>query len=389
MDALTGASNFDICEAIILRLIEEYRDSDAMIAMLCKLSVARNVFQELKRRGIPFASCDVLEFDASAVFGISASACVLLVQLSEQPLSPDACNVYDLDRPAILKTRFGFSNGTFRSHLDRPADNFDGVCCFEWRQGVKHDCAKIMELTLRDGVLRNAAGELVDPEPEFVYPLVKSSMFKSPVICRFRKFVIVTQKKPREETDSLAWKAPKTWAYLNRNRRSFENRKSAIYRNAPPFSMFGVGEYSYARYKVGVSGFYKRPLFAVLYSEDEKPVMTDDTGYFIGFDRFDRAYVAMLLLNSERVQKFLADIAFPDAKRPYTKKLLQRIDFGKIAACVSFQELEQTEQSLRLTPYATDTMYKEFRAFAAERTEHEKIPLQFGGNGAMIAQQAE
>ena len=26
-------------------------------------------------------------------------------------------------------------------------DDFNGISCFEWRQGVKHDCSKVMELT--------------------------------------------------------------------------------------------------------------------------------------------------------------------------------------------------------------------------------------------------
>ena len=54
--------------------------------------------------------------------------------------------------------------------------------------------------------------------------------------------------------------------------------------------MFGVGDYSYSPYKVGVSGFYKQPLFSVLYSDDGIPVMTDDTSYFICFDHYDTAY---------------------------------------------------------------------------------------------------
>ena len=57
--------------------------------MLCKTSVARNVFKELKRNYITFESCDILEFDASKVFGINASACILLIKLSDKPLSPD------------------------------------------------------------------------------------------------------------------------------------------------------------------------------------------------------------------------------------------------------------------------------------------------------------
>lgn len=126
--------------------------------------------------------------------------------------------------------------------------------------------------------------------------------------------------------------------------------------------MFGVGDYSYSRYKVGVSGFYKQPLFSVLYSDDGKPVMTDDTSYFLCFGSFDMAYVAMLLLNSEKVQKFLTSIAFLDAKRPYTKKILERIDFKKIIDCLSIDELKQTEQDLYLASYVTNSMYDDFRA---------------------------
>ena len=326
IDAITGASNFDICEYIILKLINEYRNTNTVISMLCKTSVARNVFKELKRNYINFLSCDILEFDATKVFGINASACVLVVQLSEETVSSDICNVFDFERPEIVKTQLGYSDGQFYSNLDGDTENFDGRCCFEWRQGVKHDCSKVMELTMRNGTLQNGQKETVHIEDDIVFPLIKSSMFKAPIIHSFSKYVIVTQKKVREETEHLESEAPKTWEYLNNNIDMFESRKSSIYRGAPPFSMFGVGDYSYSKYKVGVSEFYKQPLFSVLYSDDEKPVMTDDTSYFICFDNYDMAYVAMLLLNSEKVQEFLTSIAFLDAKRPYTKKVLERID---------------------------------------------------------------
>lgn len=362
MDAITGASNFDICEYIILQLIHEYRESNTVIAMLCKTSVARNVFMELKRNGISFSACDILEFDAAKVFGIAASACVLVVVLSENAVSPEICNVYDFENPEVIQSKFGYKNGQFCNNLGVDAEDFDGQCCFEWRQGVKHDCAKVMELTVKNGILQNGQKEEVQIEDALVFPLVKSSMFKAPVIDHFSKYVIVTQKKAREETAYLAWELPKTWKYLNDNIESFENRKSVIYRGAPPFSMFGVGNYSYAKYKVGVSGFYKQPLFSLLYSGDGKPVMTDDTSYFICFEQYDMAYVAMLLLNSAKVQKFLTRIAFLDAKRPYTKKVLERIDFEKIAEALTMDELMETEKALSLPHYATTPMYDAFKA---------------------------
>lgn len=362
IDAITGASNFDICEYIILQLINEYRNTNTIISMLCKTSVARNVFKELKRNCINFSSCDILEFDAIKVFGINASACVLLIQLSEETISPDICSVYDFENPGTHKLQFGYLDGQFYSNLDIDTENFDGRCCFKWRQGVKHDCSKVMELTMRNGALQNGQKETVHIEDDIVFPLIKSSMFKSPIIHSFSKYVIVTQKKAREETKHLEQDVPKTWEYLIDNVEFFESRKSSIYKGAPMFSMFGVGDYSYSKYKVGVSGFYKQPLFSVLYSDDDKPVMTDDTSYFICFDSYDMAYVAMLLLNSEKVQGFLTSIAFLDAKRPYTKKVLERIDFDKIVSSLSLEELTKTEKELNLPCYATLSMYKTFKS---------------------------
>ncbi|MCH5354139.1 MAG: hypothetical protein J1E06_11850 [Acutalibacter sp.] len=362
IDAITGASNFDICEYIILQLINEYRDTNTVISMLCKTSVARNIFKELRRNYINFSSCDILEFDAAKVFGINASACVLLIQLTDEAISSDICCVYDFEKPEILKSQFGYLDGHFYSNLDLDTENFDGRCCFEWRQGIKHDCSKVMELTIRDGTLQNGKQETVHIENDMVFPLVKSSMFKSPVIHSFSKYVIVTQKKTREETKHLERDVPKTWEYLNDNVELFESRKSSIYKGAPIFSMFGVGDYSYSKYKVGVSGFYKQPLFSVLYSDDDRPVMTDDTSYFICFDSYDMAYVAMLLLNSEKVQGFLTSIAFLDAKRPYTKKILERIDFDKIVGSLSLKELMKTEEKLNLSHYVTLPMYDSFKS---------------------------
>lgn len=360
LDALTGESNFDICEYIILQLVHSFRNTDATIAMLCKTSVARNVFKELKREATPFSYCDMITFDASTVFGISASACLLLIKLSSVAKFPLTCNLYSLDAPKTVCSTIGFHNGQLYSNLFSGTDDFEGVCCFEWRQGVKHDCSKIMELSSDGTTLKNGQGETVDIEDEIIFPLTKSSMFKTPIITDFKKYVIVTQKKVREETSHIQRDFPKAWEYLNRNITYFSSRKSSIYRNAPAFSMFGIGDYSYSKYKVGISGFYKQPLFSVLSSPDGKPVMTDDTSYFICFDSYDMAYVAMLILNSERVQNFLKSIVFIDSKRPYTKKVLARLDFSKICKVLSYSDLKNAECVLNLTDYLTPEMFDMF-----------------------------
>lgn len=361
MDAITGASNFDICEYIILKLITSLHGTNATIAMLCKTSVARNIFIEMKRSHMQFTSCDIFEFNANKVFGINVSACLLVINLNVKEVSAEICNVYSFDKPKEVKSSFGYVDGKFYSNISKRDNDFLGNCYFEWRQGVKHDCSKVMELSLNGTSFVNGLKEPVDIEKNYVFPLIKSSMFKSPIIKSSEKYVLVTQRKIQEDTSHIALDAPKTWNYLMAHKEYFLKRKSSIYKKAPEFSMFGIGNYSYAKYKVGVSGFYKKPLFSVLASFDNKTIMTDDTSYFICFPTYETAYVAMLILNSARVQKFLSSIAFLDAKRPYTKKVLEQIDFHKILQSIQVTELINTEKDLGLEKYFTENMLNSFQ----------------------------
>lgn len=361
IDAITGASNFDICEYIILKIVRELQNSESTIAMLCKTCVARNVFAELVRTKTRYASCDLLEFDARRVFGVNASACVLIIQMTSKNVCPNLCRVFSFENPSICKNELKYINGQIVN--DKTLADYSGKCCFEWRQGIKHDCAPVMELSYVDGALINRKGEAVNIESQLIYPLIKSSMFKKPIIHDFPQRVIVTQRKPRENTNHLAFDTPKAWEYLNSHKESFAARKSSIYTNAPDFSIFGVGEYSFSQYKVGLSGFYKKPLFCLLYSDDKKPVMLDDTSYFIGFDEYDLAYVAMLILNSEKVQRFITESAFLDSKRPFTKKLLGNISFKKITDDLSLSQVSDTEDKLGIKKTITSAMYDNFISF--------------------------
>lgn len=365
-DAITGASNFDICEYIILRLIDAFKDTNATIAMLCKTSVARNVIQELNRTPTKADYVKIVNFNSSKVFDISASACLFVVKLSNVNENANVCEISDIEKPELILSRIKCENGVLSSDIEGVKD-FEGLCQCEWRQGVKHDCSKIMELEKVDeGKYKNKNKEEVALEETLVFPLLKSSSFKKPIInTGFKKYVIVTQKKAREDTSYIEDVAPSTWKYLMSNKALFDGRKSSIYNGAPDFSMFGVGDYSYAKYKVGISGFYKKPLFSLLYNEDEleHPIMLDDTTYFLSFDTYDEAYACMILLNSESVQDFLFSISFQDAKRPYTKKVLQRLDLKKCFDEVSIDELKQTEEKLNLKPYISDDIYSELKEF--------------------------
>ena len=131
--------------------------------------------------------------------------------------------------------------------------------------------------------------------------------------------------------------------------------------------MFGIGDYSFVKYKVGISGFYKNPFFALL-DGSNKPIMTDDTSYFITFDSYDMAYMAMLCLNNNKVKKYLTQISFQDAKRPYTKQILNNLDFEKIVNTISFSDIIQTETELELQHYAQMSMFDDFKCYIKEKS---------------------
>lgn len=359
-DAMTGSSNFDICEYMILQLIDAFENTNTTIAMLCKTIVARNTFQELHRNEVNFNVCKMINIDAKKIFNVGADACLFIIGLTPNDSSRlDSCEVYDFETPNELKSMFGYREGKFYASLTEECMDLDGNCCFEWRQGIKHDCSKVMELEKKADGFYNGNKEKLEIEDTLIYPLVKSSHVKKVILNEYKKYVIVTQKKVRENTGYIKDIAPKTWEYLNNNIEAFRKRKSSIYKNAPEFSMFGIGDYSYAEYKVGISGFYKTPIFALMIAD--KSVMMDDTCYFLNFDTYDMAYTAMLILNSSLVQEFLKSIAFKDSKRPYTKKVLERIDFGKVFEHIDLEELKYTETQLGLNSYIRKEIVEEFK----------------------------
>lgn len=367
IEAMTGASNFDLSLPIMVKLAQDFRDSPAVMAMLCKTSTARALLCELKRQDIPFARCALLEFDAKKHFGVDAGACLLVLDLGGA--GANGCELYHLDQPTQLVGRLEYVNGTLRSHgaassLSALCESTPGSCSMPWRSGLKHDCAKVMELTeAGSGLWRNGLGEVVALEPDYVFPLVKSSHIKNPVITTFRKAVLVPQRKLREDTAHLRTDAPLVWQYLVVHRSLLAARKSSIYRGAPEFSLFGLGDYSFARFKVALSGFYYEPRFALLADPAGRPVMLDDTCYFLPAPSFEVGYAFMLLLNCTPVQEFLRSLTFADAKRPYTQKLLGRLDVAKVAARLPCSELSACEARLDLSPRLTFADYQALRAW--------------------------
>jgi hypothetical protein len=143
--------------------------------------------------------------------------------------------------------------------------------------------------------------------------------------------VIVPQKSTGDDTRSIRTLAPRTWDYLISHAEKLDQRKSSIYTNRPRFCVFGVGEYSFAEWKVAISGMYNNSRFVVVPPHHGKPVILDDTCYSIACSCEEECRLIGELLNSETCQKFLRSMVFLDSKRPITVDVLRRISIVALA----------------------------------------------------------
>jgi hypothetical protein len=333
--ALTGASNFDIAEAIWLKLIEELASERPTIALLCKSAVARAVLEHTRQRMLPIADAAIFEIDAARWFGAAVSACLLRVTMGREATDKEIAVFAGLDASAPSGA-MGFRQGRLcadAAALDRHAFAI-GTCPVVWRQGLKHDAAAVMELEPKGAgpspPWQNRLGQEVDVEPEFIYPLVKGTDLRKDLAARRRRAVIVTQKQIGRETGGLKQRAPRLWAYLSRHAERFAARKSSIYRGQPPFALFGIGPYSFAPWKVAISGLHRPASFQAVGPIDGRPVMFDDTCYLLPCESASQAAVLAAICNHPITIELIAAMSFPDAKRPVTKGLLQRIDLSAI-----------------------------------------------------------
>lgn len=331
VEAITGKGNFDIAESIVYKMMDAFCNKDITLAMLVKSSVARNVVYEQRRRGYWGVRLEQYDIDAHKEFGVAVSACLLKASKSRE--RPAMCTVADL-YTSEPKSSFGWLDGHFVADAEAYGRYraIDGRSQLTWWSGLKHDCAKVMELDGSNGRLTNGLGEEVEIEGDVLYPLMKSSDIKNGVAPGRRKYVVVTQTKPSEPTVRLKSACPKAYDYLLRHARMLDNRSSSIYRKRPRFAIFGIGTYSFQSYKVAISGLYKSTKFALVEPIGGKSTMLDDTCYLLGFRYKSEAELILKLLNSDLVQGFLRSLVFSDAKRCINKETLMRIDLLKAAA---------------------------------------------------------
>ncbi|MBK5112212.1 MAG: SAM-dependent methyltransferase [Candidatus Heimdallarchaeota archaeon] len=365
IDALTGKSNFDITETIIVKLIKLFSRNKGKIAILCKNTVVRNILKETIKSNLKISNIRALNFKAKEYFGKICNASLFIADFT--PNKNDTfCSISDLEEPSKIIKKFGWFENHFVSNIEKykQQSQLEGQFPINWRQGIKHDCATILELQLaNDGKLLNKNNEVLEVEEDLVYPLLKGSALRKLHAQDISKRLILTQTKLSEDTNKIKEMYPKTWQYLMKNKKTFSRRKSRVFQKKPDFAIFGVGDYVLSPYKVAIAGFYKKPIFTFVTPYNEKPVLFDDTCYYLSFQNYNEALFTCSVLNSEILNDFLESIVFIDSKRPFTKEVLMRINLAHLVKNTTFATIKEIWKSNSFSPEVevTENDYRKFQ----------------------------
>lgn len=330
-DALTGKSNFDISEWMIIKMMEWIEKRKATVAMLCKTSVARKILEYAWKSDRKIGSEKIYRIDSKKHFEISADACLLIIQSAETS-SNKTCDIYD-DLSFNKKTQvIGYRDGFLISSIQDYENtkyllDKKGNC--KWRTGIKHDLSKIMEIVkVGEDKYKNGLGEEFYLEKDYLYPLMKGSDISNGI--KPRKWLIVTQKSVNDDVNEIKKTSPKTWEYLIKYKKLFDDRASSIYKNRPPFSIFGVGDYTFSEWKIAIPALYKKCEFSLIGKYENKPIVFDDTVNFLPVKDKKDAEFLLNSLNSKLAVDFYKSFIFFDSKRPITIQLLKYLDIAKL-----------------------------------------------------------
>ena len=330
IEAITGKSNFDISEYIIKILIDNFSNKKSVYAFLCKISVAKKIMSRLWKNNFQYNTAEIYPIDSKKYFSAAVDACLFYLDCSEKHINAELKIFESLENP-VEKYASGFYKNVYFEDLSKKSSlEIYGKSPFIWRNGVKHDCSKVMELTIQNQQLQNGYKEFLDIEDDLIFPFLKSSDLVKEKFAD-NKRILITQKFINEPTDYIQMNYPKTWKYLNEHTQDFEKRKSIIYKNKCKYSIFSVGEYTFKPYKVAISGLYKSLDFRLVSPYENKTVLLDDTCNFISFDTKEEAEFILSLLKSDVAEQYLNARISWESKRPVKTELLNSIDLEKLA----------------------------------------------------------
>jgi SAM-dependent methyltransferase len=345
-DAKLGHANDDVSVPFVLACMDRYLDGgDAAFVLkrgIVKGPAGRRL-REQRLNGAPVAVDHVHDFTDLRPFGDArAGAAVYSLSVGSKPTTPIPVTAWSRDgmmpefgtldrlRETLACEETGFvpvdEDDPASSWLRRDAERRAlGECTHEIRHGVKDDARDVFELDPE---------RVDDLEPDRVFPYLKSRH-----VVKFGLFGHDYRLVPLDNAneDNEAWleaECPRTYAYLDANREALAARSSSWLDNGTFYNVFGLGEYTWAEYKVVWCRLGYKPHFVVVSTvEDdllgEQPIVPGDHCMFIGTDDGSEAHFLCALLNSSIYQRTLDDVS-SGGKSSLSKSVVSRLELPRL-----------------------------------------------------------
>jgi DNA polymerase III epsilon subunit family exonuclease len=179
-------------------------------------------------------------------------------------------------------------------------------------KGVKGNNRLTIENNPKLGRRKKVSPFTGEMEPDLIYPVIKADSLIKWGLTNYHYMVVPQQKVGGNNEAWLKENYPKTYEYLKYYKQDLDGRASKWFKgeDKPFYALFGIGEYSFAPYKISWCCMSFKPDFSVISSiKDEyvgmKQILPDNVMGYISVDSADEAHFICGVLNSSLVGDYL------------------------------------------------------------------------------------
>ncbi|WP_424018255.1 N-6 DNA methylase [Halorientalis pallida] len=348
--ARLGHSNDDVSVPFAWTCVHRYLRTGGTAAFVLKRDLMRGpagaVLRRLRVGDRSLALADVQDLSALDPFpAVGANTAVYALDADAEPSFPVPATVWT---PGDGRADFG-SGAAFRESATAtatelvPLDPEDattpwlradaeraalGSCAHEIRHGLKDDANDVFGL---------ARDDLAQIEPDLVYPYLKSRHVRKWGLTG-HDLRLIPQTQAGEDNEAwLREEYPETYDYLRANREALTDRSSSWLDRGPFYSVFGLGEYTWADYKVAWCRLGFKPHFTVVSTREDpdlgaKQAIPGDHYMFVATDDRREAHYLCALLNAAPYQRTLRDLS-SNGKASLSKSVVSELALPLPADC--------------------------------------------------------
>ncbi|WP_336002469.1 N-6 DNA methylase [Halorientalis halophila] len=203
-----------------------------------------------------------------------------------------------------------------------------GPCDHEIRHGLKDDANAVF------GLEREALDRIED---DLVYPYLKSRHVRKWGLTGHDLRLVPQRQAGEDNEERLQREYPDAYAYLRDHREQLTDRSSSWLDHGPFYSVFGLGAYTWADYKIAWCRLGFKPDFTVVSTRTdpdlgERQAIPGDHYMFVAADDRRTAHFLCALLNSAPYQRTLRDLS-SNGKASLTKSVVSELRLPDPAAC--------------------------------------------------------